>query len=365
MKFCFSAIALAATAACAEAPGSTDATPGDSQAVGAPAPLAYNNYPYRSHYVILQSGHRVHYLDEGEGDIPLLLIHGMPTQAYLWRDMLPTLAENNRVIALDQPNWGKSDKTPDVRNGVPCAADYANWIEEFINALGVEKVRLVIHDMGFVGFLYAARNPAKVDGIAFFETALGPFPRDIAPPFLEAFLGPEGESLVVDQNYMVETLLMNNAFNDAGDPPFRTMFGSLSDDDAAVYYEPFKSPENRRAMLFDRECLGFIGGRETDPGSKERKQQNLAEFLEFAEYLSTTDTPRLALFGSPGFVLPKDPMEAIVTGATPAEAGGWRNTKTVTTKQIQTPTLHYWQEEDNGAPVEIADAIQHWLDTAF
>lgn len=332
-----------------------------------PASLAqaYPGFPYKSHYVTLKSGLRIHYLDEGEGEVPLLLIHGMPTQAYLWRNMIPALAERNRVIAIDLPNWGKSDKTPDVRGGVPCAGEYANWIEEFVDAIGVDKVRIVVHDMGFVGFLYAARNQAEIDGIALFETAIGPFPREMAPPFLEAFLGADGGSLLVDQNYMVETLLFNNTYNEAGAPPFRTMNSTLSEDDAAIYRAPFPSADDRKAMLFDRECLGFVGAYESDPGTKARKDKNLAEFSEFARYLSTTDTPRLVLFGSPGFVLPRDPMEAVVTGAAPVEMGGWQNTDTVTTKIITAPTLHYWQEEQNGAAEETAKSIQSWIDETF
>lgn len=363
MKLGFKAMALASFAllpACADGDGMA------AFAQSAPAAgKAYEGYDYQSHYITLKSGNRVHYLDEGDGDVPLLLIHGMPTQAYLWREVIPGLARNNRVIAIDLPNWGKSDLTPNVRDGVPCAGDYAGWIGEFIDALGLSKVRLVVHDMGFVGLLYAARNPGQVDGVVLFETAIGPFPRDMAPPFLEAFFAPNGDQVLVDQNYMVETLLFNNAFNGAGDPPFRTMTRNLSEAERAVYYEPFKTHEGRRAMLFDRECLGFVGARATDPGSDERKTQNLAEFMEFGQYLSTTDTPRLVVFGNPGFVLPKQPMEAIVTGQAPAEMGAWQNADTVTTAQITAPTLHYWQEENNGAPQELALLIQRWLDETY
>ncbi|GAB4140655.1 MAG: hypothetical protein Tsb0016_07930 [Sphingomonadales bacterium] len=363
MKAALKAMALAS---CAFLPACADTGGMAAKADGAPVTnQAYQGHAYRSHYVALKSGPRVHYLDEGTGDVPLLLIHGMPTQAYLWRHVIPGLAENNRVIAIDQPNWGKSDLTPEVRGGVPCAGDYAGWIGEFVDALGLDKVRLVVHDMGFVGLLYAARNPGKVDGVVLFETAIGPFPRDMAPPFLEAFFAPNGEQVLVDQNYMVETLLFNNAFNDAGDPPFRTMTRDLSETERAIYYEPFETHEGRRAMLFDRECLGFIGARPTDPGSDERKAQNLSEFMEFGQYLSTTDTPRLVVFGNPGFVLPRQPMEAIVTGQAPAEMGGWQNTATVSTAQITAPSLHYWQEEENGAPQELARVIQQWLDENF
>ena len=327
--------------------------------------IAYEGYPFRSNFVTLASGVNVHYLDEGEGDVPLLLIHGIPTQAFLWRQMIPVLAENNRVIAIDQPNWGKSDKTPQVRNGVPCAGDYATWIKEFVDALGLEKVRLVIHDMGFVGFLFAARNPERVEGIALFETAIGPIPRAQAPEFLEVLLGPDGERLLLEDNFFVETLLFNNAFNGGPPLPVRSTFRNLTEEEAEVYRQPFLTPESRRAILFDRECIGFVGALPEDPGTPERKQQNFAEFLEFATYLATTEIPRLVMFGNPGFVLPAVPFAAIVTGQAPPELGGWQSTESVTTYAMNAPSLHYWQDEENGAPQEAAEVIQDWIDTTF
>lgn len=314
-----------------------------------------------SNYVTLPSGPRVHFLDEGEGDVPLLLVHGIPTQAYTWRHVIAELSQSNRVIAIDQPNWGLSDKTPHVNNGVPCTGDYAGWIAEFVAELGVEKLRIVAFDMGFVSFLYAARNPDAVDGIAFFETAPGPIPRDLAPPFLNLLLTPEGERLVLEDNYFVETLLLNNAHNGAGDPPFRTAMRDFTDAEAAVYRAPFETEDQRAALLFDQECLGFVGDKPTDPASPERKAQSLAEFAEFGSYLATTQTPRLVLFGNPSLVMPAA-LEPVFTGKAPPEMS-WPSTDTVTIAHMQSPTLHYWPEETNGAPQELAGHIQTWLDT--
>jgi haloalkane dehalogenase len=324
---------------------------------GAPA---YAGYPYAAHYARLPSGPRVHYLDEGEGEVPLLLVHGIPTQAYVWREVIPHLAQSQRVIAIDQPNWGYSDHTPDVRGGVPCAGHYADWIGEFVDTLGLEKVRLVLFDMGFTGFLYAARNPDEVAGIAFFETVLGPLPRDRVPPFIEAVLSEEGVALSTEANFFTETLLFNNAFNGAEPLPFRTMTRDLEDAEAAVYHRARPTPAHRQAELFDRECLGFVGARESDPGTPAQKAQNLAEFTEFATYLATTDTPRLAIFGNPGLVMPAM-LQGIVTGTVPPEQGGWQSTETVSVAHMSAPTLHYWPEERNGAPEELAGHILEWI----
>ncbi len=347
---------------CAALLGTTTIAMADTIADIAPAAgtPAYADADFLSNYVTLPSGPRVHYLDEGQGEVPLLLIHGIPTQAYAWRKVIPHLAQNHRVIAIDQPNWGFSDKTPHVNNGVPCTGDYAGWLGEFVDELGVDKVRLVVFDMGFTGFLYAARNPDEIDGIAFFETVLGPIPRDQAPPFINAILSDQGEKLILEDDFFVETLLLNNAFNGAPQAPFRTMVRDLTEAEANVYRAPLATPEARQAILFDRDCLGFMGAHATDPGTDAQKEKNLGEFMEFAQYLATTDTPRLAIFGNPGIVMPAM-LEGFVTGQMPPEQGGWTSTETVTTAHMEAETYHYWPEENNGAPAELAAHISNWI----
>ena len=65
-------------------------------------------YAFEPRYVE-QDGLRMHYVDEGSGD-PVLLLHGEPTWAYLYRKMIPTLAETARAVAPDYFGFGRSDK---------------------------------------------------------------------------------------------------------------------------------------------------------------------------------------------------------------------------------------------------------------
>ena len=58
-------------------------------------------------------GMEIAYRDEGEGE-PVLLLHGWPTSSFLWRDVIPALAEGNRVIAPDLPGFGASSKPLDA-----------------------------------------------------------------------------------------------------------------------------------------------------------------------------------------------------------------------------------------------------------
>src|SRR3546814_5215777 len=70
------------------------------------------DFPFEPHYVETSDGVRVHYLDEGPADAPpVLLMHGEPTWAYLYRKVVPTLvAAGHRCIVPDLVGFGRSDK---------------------------------------------------------------------------------------------------------------------------------------------------------------------------------------------------------------------------------------------------------------
>ena len=65
-------------------------------------------YSFAPNYVE-QDGLRMHYVDEGAGD-PVLLLHGEPTWAFLYRKMIPPLTGSARVVAPDYFGFGRSDK---------------------------------------------------------------------------------------------------------------------------------------------------------------------------------------------------------------------------------------------------------------
>jgi haloalkane dehalogenase len=73
-------------------------------------------YPFAPHYTEIPDGEgatlRIHHVDEGPRDgEPILLLHGQPTWSYLYRKMIPILAEaGHRVLAPDFVGFGRSDK---------------------------------------------------------------------------------------------------------------------------------------------------------------------------------------------------------------------------------------------------------------
>ncbi len=90
------------------------------------------------------------------GDPPVLYLHGVPNTGGLWT---PLLARTGG-IAPDLPGFGRSGKRGD---GDFAMTGYARWLEAFLARAGVDRVRLVVHDWGAVGLLWAMRHPERVE----------------------------------------------------------------------------------------------------------------------------------------------------------------------------------------------------------
>jgi haloalkane dehalogenase len=116
-------------------------------------------------------GHRLAYLDEGEGD-PVLLLHGEPTWSYLYRKVLPPVAEVARVVAPDYLGFGRSDKPTD-----PDWYSYdrhAASIRSLVEALDLRRLTIVVQDWGGpIGMRIAAEAPDRVDRLVVLNTAIG------------------------------------------------------------------------------------------------------------------------------------------------------------------------------------------------
>ncbi len=117
-----------------------------------------NTFEHRHKYMLVE-GHRLPYLDEGNGP-PALLIHGIPTSSLLWRDIIPVLAETHRVIAPDMLNYGRSDKPEHADVSI---AAQARLMVGVLDALGIRRADVVSHDIGGgVAQIIAVRHPERV-----------------------------------------------------------------------------------------------------------------------------------------------------------------------------------------------------------
>ena len=91
-------------------------------------------------------GKRMAYYEAGQGD-PIVFLHGNPTSSYLWRNIIPHVADLGRVIALDLIGMGDSDKLDDVGADSYRFVEHRRYLNALLEQLGVNaNVTFVIHD---------------------------------------------------------------------------------------------------------------------------------------------------------------------------------------------------------------------------
>jgi len=107
---------------------------------------------------------------DGEGE-PVVLMHGIPVSSYLYRKVLPLLAERGlRGVAFDLPGLGLAERPADF--------DYSwtglgRWTGAAIEALGIDRCHLVLHDIGGpIGLEWALRNRDRVKSLTVLDTVL-------------------------------------------------------------------------------------------------------------------------------------------------------------------------------------------------
>ena len=99
------------------------------------------------------------YLEGGQGE-PVLFVHGWPTFSHLWRHQFSALDERFQLYAPDLPGFGDSDKPADISYSL---SFYADILTGFLDALGIEQVTLVCHDLGGpISLLWAVRHPERL-----------------------------------------------------------------------------------------------------------------------------------------------------------------------------------------------------------
>ncbi len=111
------------------------------------------------HHVLDVRGAKLHVAELGSGP-PVLLLHGWPQHWGSWRRLMPLLAGSFRVLALDLRGFGWSEATPRGYRKAELAEDVVGVLD----ALGIDRVRLVGHDWGgVVGFLVCLNHPDRVE----------------------------------------------------------------------------------------------------------------------------------------------------------------------------------------------------------
>jgi haloalkane dehalogenase len=127
-------------------------------------------YDFEPHYAEIDRL-RLHYVDEGAGE-PIVLFHGEPTWAYLYRKMIPPLAAaGHRVIAPDYPGFGRSDKP--VERSWYTYDRHVEHMSDLLAGLDLSGATVVVQDWGGpIGLRWAVDNADRVERLVIMNTGL-------------------------------------------------------------------------------------------------------------------------------------------------------------------------------------------------
>lgn len=283
-------------------------------------------FPFGSKFVEI-NGNKIHYIDEGQGD-PILFLHGNPTSNYLWRNVIPHLSSKGRCIAPDLIGMGKSDK-PKIKYTFE---DHYDYIEKFIEKLGLKNVTLVIHDWGSgLGFHYANTHRDNIKGIAFMEAMLKPMtwsdmPKGMELPFRMLRTPFVGWLMVSVGNMFIKKMLPD------------MIVRKLTKEEFDYYKKPYPSIASRKPVR--------VWPMEIPIDKKPKRVYD--KLFAYGQWLKESEVPKLCLHVQPGAIIREGYVQYIKDNIP--------NTKIVDLGQ----GLHFIQEDH---PHRIGQEIANWYAT--
>jgi haloalkane dehalogenase len=145
-------------------------------------------YPFVANYLDVAASDtqplRMHFLDEGPADgTPIVLLHGEPTWSYLYRTMIPPLADaGNRVLAPDLIGFGRSDKPSRIKDYTYLR--HVEWVTSWIERLNLKDVTLFVQDWGsLIGLRIAAEQSDRISRLVVANGFLPTAQRRTPPAF--------------------------------------------------------------------------------------------------------------------------------------------------------------------------------------
>src|SRR6516164_2470329 len=189
------------------------------------------------------NGIRLHYLAAGEGDDPVVLLHGFAETSHMWRPLIAELSDHHTVIAPDLRGFGQSSAPSDGYTKTTMAQD----IHALVKSLKLDRIRLVGHDIGLmVAYAFAAQFPQEVDRLVLMEAFL-PGVGDWNSVFLLRdlwhfhFYGKTPLALVTGR----ERIYLEHFWNDFAANPEK----SLSEGDREFYANAYAQPGHMAAGM--------------------------------------------------------------------------------------------------------------------
>ena len=169
--------------------------------------------------------------------IPVLCLHGLVSQSYSWRNVIPSLAaQGNRAIAPDWIGYGFSGK-PEKQDFAYTPDAFITALAGFVEALELERFSLVVQGfLGSVGLQYALRYPEKIANIAILNTPISTSAK-IPWKIKQMGLPLAGDIITQDPLLVDRTLESGSCYR-------------IEDQDLDVYRKPFlKSSAAGRSLL--------------------------------------------------------------------------------------------------------------------
>jgi haloalkane dehalogenase len=279
-------------------------------------------YSFAPRYVE-QDGLRMHYVDEGAG-APVLLLHGEPTWAFLYRKMIPPLAGVARVIAPDYFGFGRSDKPTRIEDYT--YDGHYRSIEHLADELDLRETTVVVQDWGGpIGLRLAVERPERVSRLVILNTGIGAG-RAPSPEWLRfrQFMRRVGTELVPGQLVRISCV------------------SELADEIVEAYNAPFPTPESKSGVLAFPELV-----------PTELEHPSAAKMLEVRAGLERWERPTLVLFSDadPIFsTVAAEHMASRIPGAGPAEivAGAGHFLQEEKGEEIAERILRFLEDTSNG-----------------
>jgi len=246
------------------------------------------DYSYPVQYLTMSNGGRLAYLDEGEGDLTLVFIHGLGTHIPAWYPTIDSLKEKYRCIVVDLPGYGKSS----FLDGKASIGRYASAVVELVKEKNIKNPVLVGHSMGGQVALTAVLQEPDM-----FEKLV--------------LLAPAGfETFTSDQATWLKSVFTPASVLNSTETQLRANWG----------LNFYSMPENVQFMIEDRLAMG-------DAEDFEAYATNIAEsvaaMLDEPVYdrLSEINTETLVVYGENDALIPNKYLNPGLTTKAVAEAG--------------------------------------------